>query len=259
MDLDANSMLENYIKWLRTKYKINHLEKSDQIVTPFTNNINDNINIYIDKLGNEEFILSDDGETLNDLSLNGIELTSAREKMLERILLGTPVYLDKDELVTKGNNNDFPEKKHIFIQTILRVNDLLMTRRSNTINLFTDEVNSFLRENEIFGTSGAKLTGMSGLDYRMDYIIPPKKDKPEMFIQFFNHLSFNELTNSAFIFDDIQKQRDLELLDINKSEKKIIANDNDFNISSKVYKAAESRNIEILPFSKKSKLIDSLV
>lgn len=257
MTNSTEMLLTDYLNWLKRNYRIKHLESSDQIVTPFVNAINDNINIYVDKVTNQEFLLSDDGETLNDLSLNGIELTNTRIKLIERILLGSGVDLKKDELVTKGYNSQFSEKKHALLQTILRVNDLMMTRRNNVVNLFYDEVSAFLHENKVFGTNRAKFTGISGLDYKIDYTIPAKENKPEIFVQFCNHLAFSEITNSAFIFEDIQNQRELELPG-SASLSKIIANDSENKISSKVYKVAESKNIEILPYSKKEEIIAAL-
>lgn len=250
--------LSDYLNWLKNSYKIKHLENSDQIITPFTNAINDNINIYIDKINNTEFLLSDDGETLNDLSLNGIDLTQTRIDMINRILIGSGVTLNDDELTIRGNNAQFSEKKHVLLQTILRVNDLMITRKNNIVNLFSEEVNAFLNENHVYGISRAKYAGISGLDYKIDYTIPAREEKPEVFVQFCNHLTFNEITNAAFIFEDIQAQRQLEILGEN-SQSKIIANDSEHKISNKAFRVAEAKNIEILPYTQKNKIITSLL
>ncbi|MFT8757371.1 DUF1828 domain-containing protein [Leuconostoc pseudomesenteroides] len=114
--------------------KIRHLKSSDKIVTPFVNTINDNINIYVDKVSNKEFLLSDDGETLNDLSLNGVDLSDACIGKIERALLGSGVYLKANELVVYGDNSQFAEKKHALLQAILRVNNLMMAQRNKNQN-----------------------------------------------------------------------------------------------------------------------------
>ena len=257
MNNSTDILLQDYLNWLKKNYKINHLEESDQIVTPFTNYLNDNINIYVDKLDDSTFLLSDDGETINDLSLNGIDMTDTRTKMLNRILLGSGILLENDELIVKGNNSQFAEKKHSLIQTILRVNDLMLTKRNNVMNLFSEEVTTYLQSRDIHGLSNAKFAGISGLDYKIDYTIPAKKDKPEIFIQFFNHLNFNEVATSAFVFEDIMEQRKIELMG-NKFDPKIIANSGDYEISSRVYKAAEAKGIEVIPFSEKERIVASL-
>lgn len=256
MKLDTTLLLSQYLDWLKNKYRIKNLEDSNQIITPFTNAIGDNINIYVDKIDEKHFLLSDDGETINDLSLNGIELTTTRNQMIDRILIGSGVHRVDDELTIDGVSSEFPEKKHSLLQTILRVNDLMMTRRNNIVNLFSEEVTDFLKENDIIGTSKAKFAGISGLNYTIDYTIPARKNRPEMFIQFHNHLTFSAITNSTFIFEDINEQRPLEVGD--KPINKIIANTEDYAISDKAFRVAESKNIEILPFSDKNKILATL-
>lgn len=256
MNNDTTLLLSQYIDWLKNNYRIKNLDKSSQITTPFTNAIGDNINIYVDKIGDKNFLLSDDGETINDLSLNGIELTATRNQMIDRILIGSGVKRVDDELNIQGIYTEFPEKKHSLLQAILRVNDLMMTKRNSVVNLFSDEVTAFLKENDIIGTSKAKFSGISGLNYTIDYTIPARKNRPEIFLQFHNHLTFSAITNSTFIFEDINEQRPLEVGD--KPINKIIANTDDYDVSDKAFRVAESKNIEILPFSDKQKVLAAL-
>lgn len=91
MENDTILLLLQYIDWLKNNYRIKNLDKFSQITTPFTNAIGDNINIYVDKIGEKNFLLSEDGETINNLSLNGIEFTDTRNQMIDRILIGSGV------------------------------------------------------------------------------------------------------------------------------------------------------------------------
>jgi hypothetical protein len=58
------------------------------ISTPFTGAFNDTIEIYVKREG-ENFILSDDGETLYNLNLQGVSITHSpkRKEIANRILL----------------------------------------------------------------------------------------------------------------------------------------------------------------------------
>lgn len=132
-----------------------------------------------------------------------------------------------------------------------------MTKRNSVVNLFSDEVTIFLKENDIIGTSKAEFSGISGLNYTIDYTIPARKNRPEMFIQFHNQLTFSAINNSTFMFEDINEQRPLEVGE--KPVNKIIANTDDYFVSDKAFLIAESKNIEILPFYDKSKILTTLI
>lgn len=83
--METTKLLESYYDWLKKRYVIKRHPTSDEIITPFLDNINDNISIYVDRLKNGQILLNDDGYTLNNLEMMGISITDTRKKLLESI------------------------------------------------------------------------------------------------------------------------------------------------------------------------------
>lgn len=254
--IDSNDLLYQYTDWLRQKYHINNLENADEIITPFTNNINDRIRLYIEKLSNRTLRLSDDGNTLNELEMNGLDLNKeTRKKIFNTILINFKVEMDGDVLFVIADEKDFPIKKHNLIQAILRINDMLMLKRNTIVHLFNEEVRDFLYEEEVVGTPELKLVGASGLEYQVDYTIGRTKSRPEIIVQFVNTPSFSNITTQSFIYDDISQRRKTKDSDIKLS---LIVNDLDNKVSKNGLSAAKSKNIDILRWSNKAEIIEGL-
>ncbi|WP_341777608.1 DUF1829 domain-containing protein [Macrococcus lamae] len=138
------------------------------------------------------------------------------------------------------------------MQGILKIYDLTMTTKSNVSNLFVDEVLSYFEEKEIYGSYNQSLTGTTGINYKINFVINPRKHKPEILIDFVNDLNFNVFTTDAFKYKDVVNERyHLEGI---KPVYKIIANDEDNKLSDKVLMAARSEDIEIVRWSDKAKV-----
>lgn len=251
--------IKEYFNWLKDSYKYKQLENSTEITTPFRNHINDLIRIYIDVLPNKELVLSDDGITLSELEMYGIDIdTSTRKKLIEDTLQQFNLELQDDQIISNVKNNSFPQSKHNLIQGILKLYDLTLTSKVNATNIFYEEVYDFLNKEEIIGTPEASVSGESGITYTMDYILPSTRTKPEILLNFVNNLDFNKITSDSFVFNDVKEIRSKNNKNQTGSEMFIIANDVDNNISSKVYKAADSQNIGILKWSNKENITSTL-
>ena len=252
----SEDLLNQYTEWLREKYTVNRLETSDEIITPFTNNLNDRIRLYIEYISEDTLRLSDDGNTLNELEMSGLDInTRTRQKILDNILSNFNVELTNDVLNVTTSYRDFPIKKHNMVQAILRVNDLLMTQKKNVINLFNEEVYRFFDDNSIYGTPGAHLVGQSGLSYHIDFTLPRTANRPETLIQFVNNPNFNNITTQKFIFDDINKRRSRTAPN---SKLMIVANDLENRISSTAQAVAVSEQFTILKWSDKVELLQAV-
>jgi hypothetical protein len=120
------SLVNNYVEWLKQGISIESFEDACEITTPFLDRHNDHLQIYVKKSGNG-FLLTDDGYIINDLKLSGCELTTERRnQILQSVLNGYGVNLNGDELFLKASAENFPQRKHNFIQAILSVNDLFV-------------------------------------------------------------------------------------------------------------------------------------
>lgn len=79
--------MNEYFNWLKQNYIFKELDSSTEITTPFKNHLNDFIRIYADTLSNNEICLSDNGLTINELEMLGIDInTKTRTKLIQNIL-----------------------------------------------------------------------------------------------------------------------------------------------------------------------------
>ncbi|CXM33150.1 Protein of hypothetical function DUF1828 [Staphylococcus aureus] len=135
----------------------------------------------------------------------------------------------------------------------MKIYDLTLTTKSNVTNRFYEEVFEFLYDREIRGLAQVSVSGESGLKYSIDYIVSETKSQPEKLVNFTNNLDFNKITN---IYRDIKPNRPSR----NKLEPimLIIVNDVYHPINERAQTVAEHENLEILKWSNKSKIIETL-
>lgn len=130
--METRELLNNYYDWLKKKYVIKRHATSDEIITPFLDNINDNISVYVDHLSDKQILLNDDGYTLNNLEMMGINLTDTRKRLLENICKQFNIkIIENSVLAINGTEQDFPVMKYNLTSAILRINDLLFTKKAN--------------------------------------------------------------------------------------------------------------------------------
>lgn len=245
--------MNGYFKWMKENYRYKELEGSTEITTPFINPLNDYIRIYLEVLPNHEIKLSDDGLTMNELVLAGIDVqTKARKRLIQNVLNQFNLVLDREEIVTFVKNDSFTQSKHNLVQGILKLYDLTLTTKSNVSRLFYEEVFDFLYNEEIIGSAKVSVSGESGIKYFIDFILPETKSKPEKLINFANHLDFNKVTTDAFMYRDVKDNRP------SRSglapQMFIVANDFENPITTKARQAAEHENLSILNWSDKDKI-----
>lgn len=127
--MDTNQLLDDYTNWLRNQYSVNPMDTSDEITTPFTNMIGDNLRVYITPISNNRLRLSDDGTTLEDLILYGIDIrATARQQLIERIAHRFSIDLLDDVLSTTGEAADFPVMQQRLISAMMQVDGLSNTK-----------------------------------------------------------------------------------------------------------------------------------
>lgn len=248
--MEGLKLIDDYVSWYKTNTFVTDLDSYSIITTPFVNHINDRIRLYVEKVG-DDIILSDDGETINELSLMNLNLSNpTRQKLITGILVNFGVRLDGEVLVTKVNKKDFARGKHRMIEAIIRLYDLTFTQKKNVISVFSEEVQDYLFEHEMGGIPNSKITGISGIDHNIDYSIGATKTKPERLLQFANHFTFDRVTTFGFIFDDIVALRGAK-----QQIKSIIVVNDEKQIAEKALLAAQSKSIQVIQWSKKEEIL----
>ncbi|MBC9808208.1 DUF1828 domain-containing protein [Carnobacterium maltaromaticum] len=252
--MDATlKLVEDYFSWYKSNFKITKLKTADQILTPFVNHLNDRIYIYVEILLDGHYRISDDGTTINELNMLGIDLsTFNRQKIIRQILISFGIKLENDVLFTITDAKNSPKSMHNLLQAIMKVYDLSVTKRSNIIGMYYDEVSQYLFENEFGGSLGMKATGESGLDYHIDYTLGATKNRPDTMIQFINNMDFDSIAKQTFIYNDIYNTK---AISNNGFKYALVANDVTNKVPEKAITAAEATNMEIIFWSKKEKLL----
>ena len=204
---EVHDLIDRYYGWLKEKTAVRRLQDWTEITTPFVDRHNDMIQIYIRRRG-EQIILTDDGNTINDLESSGCLLDSPRRKDLLQVTLnGFGVRRDGNELTVTATPENFPLRKHSLIQAVLAVNDLFYLARSTTMSLFLEDVMAWLDVADVRYIPNVKLPGASGFDHVFDFAIPRSRSQPERLIRALSNPSRESATNLSFAWTDTSEAR----------------------------------------------------
>lgn len=252
---NINTLVDSYYSWLKDNTLLTTSGEYTKITTPFLDRHNDCIELYIKQLENNKFIITDDGYTIDDLEICGFSFnTPKRKELLENILYTYHINNDSGVLSTICTTDNFPHKKHFFIQSILSINDLYYTNKSNVASLFFDDVSNFFDDNNIYYNSNMKVSGKSGFDHNIDFALAAikKKSISEAFIKVLNSPTKSNTENILFAWNDIKDSRK------DKSDMFVILNDIENKVKNDILIALESYEIKPLLWSNKDNIISSL-
>ena len=248
MATDIAELVHTYTDWLSNQITVRKIGEYEEITTPFLDRHNDWIQLYIKEIGEKRYLLTDGGYTLQDLADSGAAIESEKRRtMLLTTLKGFGVTLEnEDELTIQATKTTYPQKKHNLIQAILAVNEMVNVSTSNTIQLFSEEVKTWMRKNNVRFNEKIEVTGKSGLSHRFDIVIPPALDGsyPERFIQPYTSLSYQQIRALAFDWSDISDERNAQLIVIINSNQKLSKNIQEVceycNITTTLFKDIDS-------------------
>lgn len=225
MATDIDTLLQSYTTWLGEQIKTRTIGEYQEITTPFLDRHNDCIQLYLKKLTEQEYLLSDGGYTIQDLESCGCRLdTEKRQELLNETLAGLGVSLSEDnELQVITSRPTFPQKKHNLIQAVLAVNDLTYTSKQNVGQMFTEDVKHWLTKHNIRYSTKISLVGKSGMAHSFELVIPPSPDEttPERLIQTYNNLTLQQIEALAFRWNDVRQIRPSKLYVITSSSRSL--------------------------------------
>ncbi|NCC55715.1 MAG: DUF1828 domain-containing protein [Erysipelotrichia bacterium] len=245
-----NTLMDDYYAFLKEKTLVTASNSNDwiEISTPFVGLFNDTVDIYAKKEGNK-IILSDDGNTLRDLELSGLEITRSpkRKEILERILINYGVQMNNEELITEANEKDFPQKKLNLISAISETADMYYLARHTVASVFREDVKAYLDEQELIYTPYFISKGSTGLEFTFDFQIAYKNT--EIVIKSFNSVNKMNLPHFLFTWDDIKKVREQQ------TQKDIfglaVINDIDREVSDEYLSALDNKGAQYILWSQR--------
>ena len=205
---EVRGLLDQYAQWLRDKSVLREVnERYVEITTPYLDRHNDYTQIYVGR-DNGGFVLTDGGETIQDLRASGCDLeTSKRRDLLTASLNGFGIRREGDALTVKATAQDFSLRKHNLVQAILAVNDLFYLAVPVIASLFLEDVTAWLELHDIRFTPNLKFTGRSGYDHTFDFVVPASRRAPERLIRAVNRPSRDLAESLAFSWVDTKEVR----------------------------------------------------
>lgn len=243
--MDIQNLIDNYASWLKSEITFDKIGEYYEITTPFINHSNDYLQIYIKQNSNDEIFFSDDGATIQELLSNGIPLTHTRKKHIQAILFQYGVELSGKEIIARAPARLFAQKKHMFIQAMLRIDDMYSLSKAKVESCFTDDIQCYFQKNHIFYVENVQLAGLTGYSHNFDFIIQRSNNKPERLCQAMNTPSKSNVGNILFAWNDTKSARK------NQSQLIIFANDSN-GIPSNIEDAFNAYDAKVIKWSERN-------
>jgi hypothetical protein len=205
---EVRQLVDRYAQWVRDKSVLREIgDEYVEITTPYLDRHNDYTQIYV-RRDDGGFLLTDGGETIEDLRSSGCDLeTKKRRDLLTATLNGFGVQRDGDSLQVRATPNTFSLRKHNLVQAILAVNDLFYLAVPVVASLFLEDVTAWLELHEVRYTPNVKFTGKSGYDHTFDFVIPASRQAPERLVRAVSRPSRDLAEALAFSWIDTKEIR----------------------------------------------------
>jgi len=149
--------------------------------------------------------------------------------------------------IKKEGEKTFTRMKHAFISAICEISDLEIMAKHSVASVFKEDVDNFLKEQDVIFTPQFTIKGSTGLDFNYDFHIAGKKS--ELVIKPFNLLTQSGVERFLFSWDDIKQTREF----VTKKEINGLAIINDVNSEPKkdLIEALYSQNAKVMLWSQR--------
>jgi hypothetical protein len=249
-----STLVEQYSDWIRDRTSLRKINGDwIEITTPYLDRHNDCIQIYARKQ-DDGFLLTDGGEILEDLTFSGCSLDSPkRQKLLSTALAGFGIKNEDGRLEVTATTENFPQRKHSLVQSMLAVNDLFFLSDSHVGSLFYEDVTDWLDSHEIRYSPNVSFAGKGGLVHKYDFLIPRSKAYPERLIRAISRPDKNAAITFAFSWMDTRETRPDNSLAL------AFLNDQEHKVPGEVVETLRSYSIEPIGWSEREKMGGVLV
>lgn len=248
MNLDVDSMIIEYVNWLKAEITVSRIGDYYEITAPYLDRNNDYLQIYIN-MDNDNIVLTDDGYIINNLISEGMRFTTGRKAAIEDIARRFGVKIKNNALTIKSNKNDFPQKKHMLLQAMLTVDDMCMTSQNRVSSFFLEDIEDYFANHDIYCTENVQFTGVSGYVHTYDFVLQRSRTKPERLCRALNNPTKTNVTNILFGWEDTKNTR--------RNDSKLIVFINDENkIAKGVFESLENYDASIVLWSEREQPIN---
>lgn len=243
---EVRILLDEYLAWLRDKTAVRQVDREwVEITTPYLDRHNDYLQIYA-RRENGAFVLTDDGETIEDLEQSGCPLDSRkRQDLLRMTLNGFGVKQEGKAIMVRATRDTFTLRKHSLVQAMLAVNDLFYLAAPVVTSLFLEDVVTWFKEKEVRFTPNVKFTGRSGYDHFFDFVIPASRRRPERVLKAINRPNKETAEAMVFAWIDTREVRPESSVAI------ALLNDTDHPVATGVVEALRSYDVTPVMWSER--------
>lgn len=249
---EPRQLVESYAAWLKRGLSAEAVTRGHELTTPFLDRHNDHLQIYAETR-NGTIVLSDDGNTIQDLRDNGVDVQDSpkRAEILDSTLRAFGVQLEGLELVATATENNLGQRIHSLVQAMLAVNDMYVMAQWRVAGFFFEDVRAFLDEHDIRYVERVKVPGRA-YDHNIDFVIPKSKQRPERYVQAISAPTRDRITPFLFGLTDTREGRP------EPAEVFAFLNDADKSVSDDVVQALRSYDVEPAMWSEREEYVTPL-
>ena len=249
---ECRQLVDSYVDWLRRGISVESVENACELTTPFLDRHNDHIQVYAERQ-NGKIILSDDGYIFSDLRTSGLELTTPkRRSVVETALRGFGVQLDGNRLLVEASPRNLGQRVHSLVQAMLALNDMFVMAQPRVASFFLEDVRGFLDEHGVRYSPRVKLSGKTGYDHAIDFLIPRSSGVPERLVQAINAPTKSTIGNYLFVLTDTREARGEE------AEAYAFLNDRERHVGGDVIEALEAYQVRSALWSQREQFAERL-
>jgi hypothetical protein len=251
---ECDKLIDAYVHWLRQGLSVEALGEACELTTPFLDRHNDHIQVYA-TWRNGAIVLSDDGYILSDLRTSGLEIdTPKRKVVLDSVLNGLGIRSDNGQLVVEASAANLGQRLHSLVQAMLAVNDMFVMAQPRVASFFFEDVQKFLDSYDVRYTSRVKLSGKSGYDHGVDFVIPKSKENPERLLQAIANPRKENIFGYLWSLSDTRAARS----DESKPEAYAFLNDQEHPIGGDIMEALRAYDVIPAVWSNRSAFVEAL-
>ncbi|MGX7070406.1 DUF1828 domain-containing protein [Gemella bergeri] len=252
--INITEIKEEYMNYISKNTHMNLLAgDSYEVNTLYTNAYGDGISFTIKYDGNH-YILTDDGFTLWELQLNGIDLTkkNKRYQLLKSILNYNGLELSGEEIIKKTKRQNLGQAIHDMTQVLLNVYDLSLLHPQTVQSHFLDDVRGYFDGNADYNVfPDLSITGKSRIEHKFNFLMM-SKGKYKL-VQVHNKITKDKLHFILASWLDTTENR-IKSYGRNESLSIIISPDGYQELKEEYQEALSEYDINIINFEDKKKL-----
>jgi len=146
----CDSTIQQFIQHLQTGFDARQINDRCLIITPYLYPDFASIEFSVEPIG-DGYLLTDNGETLNMLFVNGLTIEGNKElyKQVAQIAGNHGVELNRSDISIVANDGNLGEASHHLLNAVQAIGYILYKRRTIAYVAFEDEVEKVLISNEV--------------------------------------------------------------------------------------------------------------